>query len=162
MECSAALSNEVWVRFERGVELRPGSEGAAHSALLDILEEGSWVCEQLPEVAQCIVPPMRLMLVAGFHQHDRPSEWILVTRDGELTVDLLYAQLFAFSAAGSERAFAAVRRWTDILRRDCHVVPFVARVLVTGDTAAPDSVLEAWRFEGDNPPKARRYPFDKD
>jgi hypothetical protein len=162
MECSSALSKEVWVRFERGVEQRPGSEGPAHSALLDILEEGSWVCEQLPEVAHCLVPPMRLMLVAGFHQHDRPSEWILVTREGELTVDPLCAQLFAFSTAGSERAFTAARRWTDVLRRDCHVVPFVARVLVTGDPAAPDSVLEARRFEGNDPPKARRYPFDKD
>ena len=103
MECSSALSEDVWVRVERGVDRRPGSDGPAHSALLDILEEGSWVCEQLPEVAQCIVPPMRLMLVAGFHQHDRPSEWILVTWEGELTVDPLCAQLFAFSAAGSQR-----------------------------------------------------------
>ena len=118
--------------------------------------------DQLPELAQCVVPPMRLMLVAGFHQHDRPAEWILVTRDGELTVDPLCAQLFAFSAPGCRRAFTAARRWTDVLDRDCHVVPFVARVLVTGDPAAPEAVVEAWRFERDDPPMALRYPFDKD
>jgi hypothetical protein len=162
LECSSALSEDVWVRVERGAARRPGSDGPAHSALLDILEEGSWVCEQLPEVAQCIVPPMRLMLVAGFHQHDRPSEWILVTWEGELTVDPLCAQLFSFSAAGTSGAFIAVRRWTEVLGRDCHLVPFVARVLVTGDPAAPDSVVEARRLERDDPPKARRYPFDKD
>jgi hypothetical protein len=162
LECCSALSKEVGVRVERGAPRRPGSEGALHSALLDILEERPWTCEQDPELAQCLVPPMRLMLVAGFHRAARPSEWILVARDGELTVDLLCARLFPFTAAGSGRAFVAAGRWTNVLRRDCAVVPFVARVLVTGDPAAPDAVVEAWRLEGDGPPEDRRYPFDRD
>ena len=161
IECSSALSQEVWGRVERGVELRPGCEGAAHSALLDLIEDRSGFCETLPDLAQCVVPPMRLMLMAGFNHHDRPREWVLVTRDGELTVDPIHARLFAFSAEGSKLGFVAARKWTEVLSRDCRVVPFVARVLVTGDPDAPDGVVEAWRFEGDQPTD-RNYPFDKD
>lgn len=161
LECSSSLNREVWVRVERGVELRPGCEGAAHSALLEIIEERPWVCQLLPELDQCVVPAMKLMLVAGFNMRDRPGDWILVTRDGELTVDPISAQLFPFTAKGSELAFIAARKWTDVLSRDCHVVaPFVARVLVTGDPEAPDAVVEAWRFEGDQPMDGS-YFFDR-
>jgi len=152
LECSSALDQEVWARFQHGIEPRPGADGPAHSALLDILEARPWLCEQLPEVDQCLVPPMRLMLVAGFHSHDQQAD--------ELTVDPAYARLFPFSAAGCRSGFAAARRWTDVLSRDAHVAPFVARVLVTGDPDAPDSVVWVWRFERGDSSRARRYPFD--
>ena len=142
---------------------RPSSAaGQPRDQLLDIIEERPWIREQLPDVDQCVVPPMRLMLIAGFNQHDRPRHWILISIDGELTTDPLHACLFNFTAKGSELAFVAARKCTDVVGRDCRVVAFVARVLVTGDPAAPDAVVEAWRFEDGDQPMGRSYPFDRE
>lgn len=156
--CVSWLSREVSDRVERGATPRPG-QGVLEGALLDILEERTCACV-VQDVPLCPVLPMRLMLVAGFHQRDQPREWILITRDGELTSDVLYARLLDFTAKGSALALVCAKKWTDVLGRDCALSPFVARVLVVGNPDDPEEVIEGWRFEGDAPTD-QKYRFDE-
>jgi hypothetical protein len=101
LPCSETLSREAWVRVREGIAPRPDSEGVAHSALLTLVGEREWLCQEVPGIAPCEVPKMRCMLVGGFHQRHEPKAWVLISLDGELTVDLQRAQLHPFTARGS-------------------------------------------------------------
>jgi hypothetical protein len=99
-----------------------------------------------------------MALVAGYHPPGYVSSWLLLDRNDEPTRSLLCVKLFAFNMAGYNAAREACIRLRETHAPDA--VNFTARVVVYGDWAAPQDVVEAWRLEGPEPRNIGRYPFE--
>jgi hypothetical protein len=99
-----------------------------------------------------------MALIAGYHPPGYIASWLLLDRNGEPTRSLLRVRLFGFNMAGYIAAREASTRFRKTHAPDA--VNFTARVVVYGDWAAPQDVVEAWRLEGPEPRDIRHYPFE--
>jgi hypothetical protein len=115
--------------------------------------------EQRPETAPSWKPTrIEMALIAGCCPRTDRSRWLLLDRNGEPTRSLFHVKYFAFSMSGYRAARKASRIFRETHAPDA--INFTARVVVYGDWAAPQDVVEAWRLEGTEPRDIGRYPFE--
>jgi hypothetical protein len=158
--CAAGLNRAIWARIQHGVQPRDGLSGV-QTAFREAASVVPWRCAApADEVPLCVIPPMRVALVAGVHPPGFTAAWVLLDRGGEFGEDVLKATLFPFTREGAARAREASEHWDEVVGPQ-DWVKFVARVLVVGRWDHPSDVIPAWRLEGHDAPGSLRYPWDE-
>ena len=104
------------------------------------------------------MPRIQLYLVGACDSPADREAWLFAAADGRAVSNVLEANLFAFSMAGYQAAWAAASALIQGPLSGCRAI--TARVVVTGDKWNPDETIEAWRLEGDRPVRLVRYSFE--
>ncbi len=124
----------------------------------DLIDESPIVIDASELAPRKEWPPVRLMLASGYHTRGDLLSWMYVGKEIRTTWRVERALLHPFTEAGAFVALTCARGLRDEMSPNSNV--FLMRVVVTGDPAMPDEVVEAWRLESPKPVPLK-FPFDQ-